>query len=71
MIKYKKIDNFDWTPFEKIFTKLKYTGFACIDFKMINSKIKIFEINPRLGGTIVHDPEDFSTLIELIRNQIY
>ena len=71
MDKYKKINNFDFTPFEQIFKVLKYTGFACIDFKITNSGIKIFEINPRLGGTIVHDKEDFQNLIKFIGNQIY
>lgn len=53
--------------FEKIFKKLNYTGFACIDFTLIDNKIKIFEINPRLGGTLVTDPIDFEIfLIEIL-----
>lgn len=71
MEKYKKLANFDWNLFNGIFKVLSYTGFACVDFKMVNSNIKIFEINPRLGGTIVHDPDDFPNLIEFIRNQVY
>ena len=63
MTKYKKILNFDFDKFSEIFMKLKYTGFACVDFKIINNSIKIFEINPRLGGTIVHDQDDFNKLI--------
>lgn len=49
--------------FERIFTKLNYTGFACIDFKLVNDIPKIFEINPRLGGTLVNDTSDFCEMI--------
>ncbi len=65
MKKYKKIKNFDFDIFKDIFVKLNYNGFACIDFKVINDNIKIFEINPRLGGTLVND-SDFSKLIKYI-----
>ncbi len=65
MEKYKKIKNFDFNIFQDIFIKLDYNGFACIDFKVINDKIKIFEINPRLGGTLVND-KDFTKLIKYI-----
>ena len=50
--------------FCKIFQLLKYTGFACIDFKIIDDNIKIFEINPRLGGTLVHNKNDLRITIE-------
>ncbi len=58
-IKKRNMDNYeicecDKTPFEIIFTKLKYTGAACADFKIVNGQIKILEINPRFGGTFVH-----------------
>lgn len=39
--------------FTKIFNKLNYSGFACIDFTILNNKIYIFEINPRIGGSLV------------------
>jgi len=57
--------------FGKIFSKLNYKGvactnfkinniknnnmLACIDFKVINNNIIIFEINPRLGGSILNN----------------
>lgn len=46
--------DFDITLFENILYDLKYTGGCCIDFKYVDNCIKIFEINPRFGGTIIH-----------------
>jgi glutathione synthase/RimK-type ligase-like ATP-grasp enzyme len=69
MEKYKKITDFNFNVFQDIFIKLNYTGFACIDFKIINGKIKIFEINPRLGGTLVHG-NNFEELITYISKNI-
>lgn len=66
MDEYDKINNFDFNIFEKIFKVVNYTGFVCIDFKMINNNIKIFEINPRLGGTLVNNINDFSLMIKYV-----
>ena len=68
MDEYEKIDNFDFSTFEKIFQVIKYTGFVCIDFKIIgdNGNIKIFEINPRLGGTLVNNIDDFNSLTKYV-----
>jgi predicted ATP-grasp superfamily ATP-dependent carboligase len=41
--------------FEIIFKKLNYTGAACANFKIKNNLIKIFEINPRFGGTFIRN----------------
>jgi carbamoylphosphate synthase large subunit len=51
--------------FVTIFEKLNYTGFACIDFctNLETNDCKIFEINPRLGGSIVHDKTDFKNIV--------
>lgn len=49
--------------FNYIFNKLNYKGFACADFKIIANILKIFEINPRLGGTIVNNNNDFANLM--------
>lgn len=43
--------------FFDLFQMLKYNGVACIDFKIKNNDLKIFEINPRFGGTLIHDDE--------------
>ncbi len=60
-IKIGKIKNYkitekleiDDTIFDKIFSNLKYSGFACPEFIIHNDKIIIFEINPRAGGSLV------------------
>lgn len=39
--------------FIKIFKKINYSGFACIDFTICDGKIYIFEINPRIGGSLI------------------
>lgn len=43
----------DDSPFNRIFEALNYTGFACANFKILDDTVKIFEINPRLGGSIL------------------
>ena len=43
----------DDSIFMKILTKLNYSGFVCVDFTISNNKIFIFEINPRMGGSLV------------------
>jgi len=52
---------------KQIFVALTYTGFCCVDFKIHQGKICIFEINPRLGGTLVHNTKDFSTACNVVK----
>lgn len=67
MEKYTKIkDNgldFCLDIFTEIFKKLNYNGCACVDFKIYNNKLKIFEINPRFGGTLINNKDDLNKLI--------
>jgi predicted ATP-grasp superfamily ATP-dependent carboligase len=49
--------------FGQIFKLLNYNGFACGDFKMVGDIVKIFEINPRLGGSLVYDKDDLCELV--------
>jgi len=55
MTNFIKIDNelccFD--DLKLIYKFLAYTGVTCVDFKICDGKLKIFEINPRFGGTVV------------------
>lgn len=41
--------------FVEIFEELGYSGFACCDFIEQDGKIIIFEINPRLGGSLANN----------------
>ena len=66
MSNYEKV-TLSLEVFEPIFIKLNYIGPVCIDFKLNNNnEIKIFEINPRFGGTFIHS-KDFIELINFIK----
>lgn len=45
--------------FEKILTPCRYTGILNINFKYYCGKIKIFEVNPRLGGSLMLSENKF------------
>jgi len=54
LIKHKlSQDNLD--IFEKFLLPCKYTGPCNFDFKYQNKQIKVLEINPRLGGSLMFD----------------
>ena len=53
--------------FSKILVKLNFTGFLCFDFKIKNNKVKIFEINPRLGGTLIRNTDHLNEMINAIK----
>ena len=38
--------------FSSILTAIGYEGLCCFDYKIANGKPKIFEINPRFGGSL-------------------
>jgi predicted ATP-grasp superfamily ATP-dependent carboligase len=50
--------------FNKIFNNLNYSGFACADFIIINNTIIIFEINPRPGGSLIHNEKYFNIFVD-------
>ena len=56
------------TIFNKIFKNLDYSGFACADFIINNNKILIFEINPRIGGSLIHNKEYFIKFLHKLYN---
>jgi predicted ATP-grasp superfamily ATP-dependent carboligase len=69
MLNYNTVDNQNYiNVFQSIFKMMNYTGFACIDYKLINNIPIIFEINPRLGATIVVGIEDFILMINHLNN---
>jgi carbamoylphosphate synthase large subunit len=57
--------------FKIILNDVKYNGLCNIDFKINNNKeIKIFEINPRIGGSIFYkkNTNDFIELLKVIQS---
>jgi predicted ATP-grasp superfamily ATP-dependent carboligase len=54
------------TLFSSIFEKLNYNGFACTDIKILNDNVKIFEINPRLGGSIISNTRVFQEMLDIV-----
>ena len=38
--------------FENILSLMNYQGICCFNYKILDGKPKIFEINPRFGGTM-------------------
>lgn len=69
MIGYEKVMDINYKDvIEKIMCG--FTGFMCMDFKILsNGSLKIFEINPRLGGSLVCG-NDFRHLLEFLRDSI-
>ncbi len=47
--------------YEQILTKLNYSGVGCLNFKISEGIPKIFEINPRAGGSLPLDINNFLT----------
>jgi hypothetical protein len=41
--------------FETILTRLSYEGTACFNYKLVDGRPMIFEINPRFGGSLAGD----------------
>lgn len=56
--------------FNEIFKICNYTGFACIDFTILNDIVKIFEINPRVGGTFMDDEKNVFNALFILSKYI-
>ncbi len=67
-----KVDGTTHQPvFQEIFTKIGYCGFAACDYKLDAAGcVRIFEINPRIGGTLVNDSVELSAMLQTVR-EIY
>jgi hypothetical protein len=53
--------------FAALFADLRYSGFACADFAVRpDGRVAIFEINPRLGGSLVHDDAHFAQFLQIL-----
>lgn len=47
-----------------IFASINYTGFAAADLKVVDGRPKVFEINPRLGGTLIRNLDDMMSFLD-------
>lgn len=52
-------------PFNEIFNVIGYSGFANVDFKIVNGRLYVFEINPRMGGDLVYNSNMMDLLDQL------
>lgn len=66
IIEYTSSDSLpvDDSIFSNIFEKLSYSGFADSDFTIVEDRIVIFEINPRPGGSLIHNKVYLSRFID-------
>jgi carbamoyl-phosphate synthase large subunit len=55
-VKENFLVDIDISDFDFIVKKLNYTGPINFNFKIINNKIYVLEINPRFGGSFVKSP---------------
>lgn len=63
------LDDQHFEVFRKIFELTKFSGPACINFKIVEGKPVIFEINPRFGGSLFR-PRFRTQLLEALRTLI-
>jgi hypothetical protein len=53
---------------EQIVKHCDYTGFCCIDFKIVDDKLYVFENNCRLGGSLIANIDDLGGFIRAFIN---
>jgi hypothetical protein len=67
--KYILVD-FNHLIFDEIFKNINFSGPLNINFKFINGEIKIFEVNPRFGGSFIKSSylyDLFNSLINYLK----
>jgi predicted ATP-grasp superfamily ATP-dependent carboligase len=62
--KSRDMNDLEQHVFSTILDKDKYHGMACIDYKLTKTGLKIFEINPRIGGSLVDNFDDFIQFVQ-------
>ena len=50
--------------FAKILAALEFEGVGCFNFKIIDEQPVIFELNPRYGGSLSRDINNFLTALK-------
>lgn len=61
-----ELDNHIIEKIQKFVEPCSFTGTFCVDFKIVNGQLKIFEINPRIGGSMnsYDNGLDFTNIIK-------
>ena len=55
---------FDEEVFFQLFKKTGYSGITCSDFMVKDGQPLLFEVNPRPGGSLMHDKPVFNEMIQ-------
>lgn len=61
--KYTERHNY-FDAFESILSKLSYSGLCCVNYKVVDNTAKIFEINPRIGSSLMYDKTSMEDFID-------
>lgn len=66
IVNYEVLNNIDVDDdiYDTLFSNLKFSGFACSDLIIVNGKIIIFEINPRIGGSLIANKTYFNIFLD-------
>jgi carbamoylphosphate synthase large subunit len=56
--------------FANIIKLFNFNGVCCIDYKIINNSPIIFEINPRFGGSLIRNDEDFDAFVHKLTDSL-
>lgn len=61
----RDLNNSELSIFSTILKLSNYHGFCSINYDYENDIIKIFEINPRIGGSLIYNADDFLLFLKL------
>lgn len=73
ILNYETLQNLEINDniFNDIFFDLNYSGFACVDFIINENNIIIFEINPRPGGSLIHNVKIFNICLDKLDEYLF
>lgn len=56
--------------FENILNNIDYHGLCCIDYKLVDDEVKLFEINPRYGFSLIHFLDEALIIYRNLLNKV-
>jgi hypothetical protein len=58
-LKIVEVDHAFLKPlFEEVLRTMRYEGFSCFNYKLVNGQPRLFEVNPRFGGSLTYFLKD-------------